>query len=46
MPTQRDGEKPKSFWRTIGTRFWVLVVVLLVLNYLIVAIFALAASGR
>ena len=40
MPTQRDGEKPKSFWRTIGTRFWVLVVVLLVLNYLIVAIFS------
>ena len=40
MPPQREGEKPKSFWRTIGTRFWVLVVVLLVLNYLVVAIFS------
>ena len=32
--------KPKSFWRTIGMRFWVLVVVLLVLNYITVSIFA------
>ena len=35
-----DDNKPKSFWRTVGGRFWVLVVVLLVLNYLSVAIFA------
>jgi cell division protease FtsH len=42
MPPQRgdNDNKPKSFWRTVGTRFWVLVVVLLVLNYLSVAIFA------
>src|SRR5687768_18212024 len=42
MPIQRDGEPPqrRSFWRTVGMRFWVLVVVLLVLNYLSVAIFA------
>jgi cell division protease FtsH len=42
MPTQSGGgdDKPKGFWRTIGMRFWVLVVVLLVLNYISVAIFA------
>src|SRR5918999_6000505 len=42
MPPSRgdDPEKPRSFWRTVGMRFWVLVVVLLVLNYLSVAIFA------
>ena len=42
MPTQSEGDKqkPKGFWRTVGMRFWVLVVVLLVLNYLSVAIFA------
>ena len=42
MPTQPGGDdnKPKSFWRTIGMRFWVLVVVLLVLNYITVSIFA------
>ena len=37
------GDKPperKSFWRTLGGRFWVLVLVLLALNYLSVAIFA------
>jgi len=39
-PTGDDPEKPKSFWRTVGMRFWVLVVVLLVVNYLSVAIFA------
>ena len=38
--TGDDPEKPKSFWRTVGMRFWVLVVVLLVVNYLSVAIFA------
>jgi cell division protease FtsH len=37
---RRDDEKPKGFWRNVGGRFWVLVVVLLVLNYLSVAIFA------
>ena len=42
MPTQRGDDPPqrRSFWRTVGMRFWVLVVVLLVLNYLSVAIFA------
>ncbi len=42
MPPQREGDsdRPRSFWRTVGTRFWVLVVVLLILNYLSVAIFA------
>jgi cell division protease FtsH len=42
MPTQQGGDdnKPKGFWRSVGMRFWVLVVVLLVLNYISVAIFA------
>jgi cell division protease FtsH len=42
MPTQRDDDpqKRKSFWRTVGTRFWVLLGVLLVVNYLSVAIFS------
>jgi cell division protease FtsH len=42
MPPSRgdDQKKPKGFWRTVGTRFWVLLAVLLVLNYLSVAIFA------
>jgi cell division protease FtsH len=40
MPRGDDPQKPKSFWRTIGMRFWILLVVLLVLNYLSVAIFA------
>ncbi len=40
MPRGEDPQKPKSFWRTIGTRFWILLAVLLVLNYLSVAIFA------
>src|SRR5919201_4446841 len=35
-----DDNQPKSFWRTVGGRFWVLVLVLLALNYLSVAIFA------
>jgi cell division protease FtsH len=35
-----DDNKPKGFWRTVGGRFWVLVLVLLALNYLSVAIFA------
>jgi cell division protease FtsH len=35
-----DENKPKSFWRSVGGRFWVLVIVLLALNYLSVAIFA------
>src|SRR5687768_7677418 len=37
------GDKPperKSFWRSVGMRFWVLLAVLLILNYLSVAIFA------
>jgi cell division protease FtsH len=40
MPRGDDPEKPKGFWRTVGMRFWILVVALLVLNYLSVAIFA------
>jgi cell division protease FtsH len=40
VPRRDDDNKPKSFWRTVGGRFWVLVLVLLALNYLSVAIFA------
>jgi cell division protease FtsH len=42
MPTTPGGKPPerKSFWRTLGGRFWVLVLVLLALNYMSVAIFA------
>jgi cell division protease FtsH len=42
MPTQRgnDDNRPKGFWRTVGMRFWVLVAVLLILNYISVAVFA------
>jgi len=40
-PLPRDNDnQPKGFWRTVGGRFWVLVLVLLALNYLSVAIFA------
>jgi cell division protease FtsH len=39
-PADGESDKPKGFWRNIGMRFWVLVVVLLVLNYVSVAIFA------
>jgi cell division protease FtsH len=35
-----DDNQPRGFWRTVGGRFWVLVLVLLALNYLSVAIFA------
>ena len=35
-----DDNQAKGFWRTVGGRFWVLVLVLLALNYLSVAIFA------
>jgi cell division protease FtsH len=40
LPRDSDQNKPKGFWRSIGGRFWALVIVLLVLNYLSVAIFA------
>jgi cell division protease FtsH len=40
LPRDNDQNKPKGFWRSIGGRFWALVIVLLVLNYLSVAIFA------
>jgi cell division protease FtsH len=40
MPRDKEPEKPKSFWRSVGMRFWVLLAVLLVLNYVSVAIFA------
>jgi cell division protease FtsH len=42
MPQPRNGDqnKPPSFWRTFGGRFWALILILLVLNYLSVAIFA------
>ena len=43
MPTSSgDGKPPerRSFWRTVGMRFWLLLAVLLVINYLSVAIFA------
>ena len=41
-PLPRDGDQNKkpSFWRTFGGRFWALILILLVLNYLSVAIFA------
>src|SRR5215208_113250 len=39
-PLPRDGDKKPSFWRTFGGRFWALILILLVLNYLSVAIFA------
>jgi cell division protease FtsH len=42
MPQPRNGDqnKPPSFWRTFGGRFWALILILLVVNYLSVAIFA------
>jgi len=40
LPRDDDKNKPKSFWRSVGGRFWALVLILLVLNYLSVAIFA------
>jgi cell division protease FtsH len=40
LPRNDDQGKPKGFWRSVGGRFWALVIVLLVLNYLSVAIFA------
>ena len=40
MPRGDDPQKPKSFMRSVGTRFWILLAVLLVLNYVSVAIFA------
>jgi cell division protease FtsH len=40
LPRDDDRDKPKGFWRTFGGRFWVIIAVLLVLNYLSVAIFA------
>ena len=40
LPRDENQGKPKSFWRSVGGRFWALVLILLVLNYLSVAIFA------
>jgi cell division protease FtsH len=40
LPRDGDQQKPRSFWRSVGGRFWALVLLLLVLNYLSVAIFA------
>jgi cell division protease FtsH len=40
LPRDDKPEPPKSVWRSLGRRFWVIVFVLLVLNYLSVAIFA------
>src|ERR1044071_3221689 len=40
LPRDNNEGKPKSFWRSVGGRFWALVLILLVLNYLSVAIFA------
>jgi cell division protease FtsH len=40
LPRGDDQNKKPSFWRTFGGRFWVLILILLVLNYLSVAIFA------
>jgi cell division protease FtsH len=38
-PLPRDN-RPRGFWRSIGGRFWILVIALLAINYLSVAIFA------
>ncbi len=40
LPRDENQGKPKSFWRSVGGRFWALVLILLVLNYISVAIFA------
>jgi cell division protease FtsH len=40
LPRKPDEDKPRGFLRTFGGRFWMLILVLLVLNYLSVAIFA------
>ena len=43
MPSAPGGDKPpqrKGFMRSVGMRFWVLLAVLLILNYASVAIFA------
>jgi cell division protease FtsH len=40
LPRKDDENKPRSFWRSVGGRFWAFVLLLLVLNYLSVAIFA------
>ena len=41
-PLPRDDKPPerRSFWRSVGGRFWVLVLVLLAINYATVALFA------
>jgi cell division protease FtsH len=40
LPRRDEPPERKSFWRTLGGRFWVMVLILLALNYLSVAIFA------
>src|SRR4051812_49058956 len=40
LPRDDNQGKPKGFWRNVGGRFWVMVFVLLVLNYAVVALFA------
>jgi cell division protease FtsH len=41
-PLPRDDKPPerRGFWRSIGGRFWILVLVLLAINYMTVALFA------
>ncbi|HET8755201.1 MAG TPA: ATP-dependent zinc metalloprotease FtsH [Solirubrobacteraceae bacterium] len=40
LPRGDDPNQRPSFWKTFGGRFWALILILLVLNYLSVAIFA------
>ena len=46
LPRDDDQNKRPSFWRTFGGRFWALILILLVLNYLSVAIFDHAKNPR
>ncbi|MGH2945747.1 MAG: ATP-dependent zinc metalloprotease FtsH [Solirubrobacteraceae bacterium] len=40
LPREEKPGRPAGSWRSVGGRFWVLVLTLLALNYLTVAIFA------
>ncbi len=40
LPRDQRPDEPQRLWRSIGTRFWVILLVLLVLNYAFVSVFA------